>query len=396
MAETATNYVWDYKQKKAVQKPVSAFNTALNMISNTSAGAGRTSLAPLYSAFHSDEGVARYLNTKESGTGAPDAPNNPNGGKDSPPGGTTVPAPTYMTREEAEKSAHGIVDPAFAIQLSEQEQDYSKQREETPQYMAARRGGLSGLRGGMFESAMNTVTQKENAAKDKLKAQQLQVLSSTASDFMNSTNSMALAKWQAETSAAQTADALAYQKWRDKVTDANSSEESAFNKALTLANLDRLLSQDKQTQENWEKTYGLEAGTLQNSPEYRQLVIEGMGLDNATKALNLNTKYSRNGGGTGGRTVSSDGSALSTKASKDVADAIINDMQNEKLYLINNGGNPADFSKYMAQSITEAQGKGVWDSISNTDKARIFSLINNTTNYDNSKEEKDDITKYLS
>jgi hypothetical protein len=80
--------------------------------------------------------------------------------------------------------------------------------------------------------------------------------------------------------------------------------------------------------------------------------------------------------------INSGGGVDSAKISKDLADAIIADMQNEKLYLINNGQNPADFSKYMSQSIKDAQNNGTWDLISNADKDRILAIINNTTNYD--------------
>jgi len=117
---------------------------------------------------------------------------------------------------------------------------------------------------------------------------------------------------------------------------------------------------------SWERTY--------NEQKYADTMAQQQ-FENELALAKYNASLSRGSGG---------GSASSSKISKELADGIIADMQNKKLYLINNGGDKNYLSQYMAQSIYEAQVAGAWDRISATDKARVLALINNTTNYDNS------------
>lgn len=321
-----------------------AFNSALDLAkrlaSTTSAGAGNAILewnlsknpyptdSEAADAWARGNGVMtgqyNYGNTgssdrKKTGFEVPTVVNGSNTPAPSPysPSNPYNPPPTEMTDQEASERATKLLAPGFEIQRTDQELANAKKREEMPQYMAARRGGLPGMRGGMFESAMNQVTQEEAASIDKIEASKNSAIAQLAESIKNQTATRDLAKWQAANQASMQADQLAYEKQRNAILDKMSGEQSAFNRALALAGFNRTLDLDEQTQANWEKTFGLEAGTLQRNPEYISLILEGMGLDNKLKEQTLNNKYARTGSGSGGRTGGS-----STNKSKYLSQAI--------------------------------------------------------------------------
>jgi hypothetical protein len=106
--------------------------------------------------------------------------------------------PPQVTWEEAYKRAFAQANPQFDILRGRTEQQFSQQREQTPQLLAAKYGGLAGLRGGRREAAESALTQKEAMAIQELEAQRQQAISDLAVDIQTQENTGAYQRWLAE------------------------------------------------------------------------------------------------------------------------------------------------------------------------------------------------------
>lgn len=123
-----------------------------------------------------------------------------------------VGTPQTMSWEDAYQQAFKRANPHFNILRGRTEQQFSEQRERTPQLLAARYG-MAGLRGGRRESAESQTTQKEAQAIQELEAQREQAINSLAGDIQNQENSGAYQRWYSD---AQLKQQAADREWQQQ------------------------------------------------------------------------------------------------------------------------------------------------------------------------------------
>lgn len=238
-------------------------------------------------------------------------------------------APQQMDWETAFSKAQGRVNPTYDSLRGKAETTYSKARESIPQLLAAR-FGMSGLRGGRRQSAEYGATQNENQGISELEGQRQQALNSTASAIQNDDFSTAMNLYNATEALRAKSAGDAYQKWRDTILDQQSKDETDYSRALKQRLLEREDERFGVQDSQWDKTFGLQQGSLENDPEYRQILLEraGVGLDTDRAQLynTQNPSTRTGGGGSSGSTMSAaqvlDDASAMAKADPRLADGV--------------------------------------------------------------------------
>jgi hypothetical protein len=127
----------------------------------------------------------------------------------------------------------------------------------------------------------------------------------------------------------------AYQKWRDSILDQQAKDETDYSRALKQRLLEREDERFGVQDSQWDKTFGLQQGSLENDPEYRRILLEraGIGLDTDKAQLyNIQNPPIRtssggsSGGGSSGSTMSAaqvlDDASAMAKADPRLADGV--------------------------------------------------------------------------
>ncbi|NPV90061.1 MAG: hypothetical protein HPY50_04705 [Firmicutes bacterium] len=91
--------------------------------------------------------------------------------------------------------AYDSYNPQFDILRGRTEQEFSKAREQAPQMVAAKYGGVSALRGGRMKSQEAQLTQKEAQAIQDLESQRLATINQAARDIQTKTNTAQAENW---------------------------------------------------------------------------------------------------------------------------------------------------------------------------------------------------------
>jgi len=313
----------------------------------------------------------------------------------------------YMSLDTATGQAKDKLDPTYNSLRDRMDASYSSDRDNIKALLAARYGGLQGTRGGRAQSSYDQNTQEHSVAINDLENKRVSAVNEMAQAIQDKDYQRAFQAYQLQKQLEYQQQQLEMQQEQfDQTMDLQQSQfgwqkdyqtqQLQMQKdAQTMSNeqfmLNYGLSKDefalKEKQSNFDMDMSNKEYDWKTNPDtwYNKLYTEGASLDNDYKQAQINKMYSNgsggSSGGSGGAGNSGGSGGFDTKTSKSAADAIIADMQNEKLYLINNGGEPALYSQYMAQSIKDAQDQGIWDLLTDSDKAKVYALITQTTNY---------------
>jgi hypothetical protein len=234
--------------------------------------------------------------------------------------------PEGMSYAEALKRAQKSLNPQYDTARGRLEQQYSQLREQNPQIMAARYGGLSGIRGGRLKSAQATTTQREAQSIDENERSRITAVEQLAQGLQNEDYQRQMQAYQLAEQLKQAQYNAVYQQYRDALAQQESDKSRNQNLILTMLNQDYQKEQDsyaRQYQEARDKIsdtrYDTEwSASPQSQNWYLDLYKQGLQADIQNTLRSANAPY----GGGGGLTASDIKAANQAFQAKEVAEQV--------------------------------------------------------------------------
>jgi hypothetical protein len=228
--------------------------------------------------------------------------------------------PEGMSYSEALARSQRRLNPQYDAMRGKLEQTYSQQREQIPQLLAARYGGISGTRGGRRQAAEYGTTQQESQAISETEASRQAAIEMLAEAIQSEDYNKQLQAWQLAQNQKQQQYANAMEQYRLALDKQQREKDQNLQLWLQMQGWSREDARSAVEQQRWEQQFDWDKQKHQGSPEaqpwYLDLYKQGLEADIKNTLRSANAPYGGGGGGSGGSGGGSGSTSINQRATQ--------------------------------------------------------------------------------